>query len=104
MTRVPSLAETWLVEDGLAALDGLCPRCRAAFVRTLSRFSQGPREAFREIYRLSRAIRVQHVLAGRLDHARTCDDWEVLRIMDTLKAMILMAGSAPRHGLAGRPT
>lgn len=93
MSRRPCLAEEWFIDEGIASLGGLCPACRGAFRAELRFFSPNDREAFSNIYRMSRAIRVKAVLDGRLSNARKIDDWEALRVHRTLAGLTFMAAA-----------
>ena len=88
MSLAPSLAEQWFVDDNLLWLEGLCPECRAAFRGELRLFAATDRDALSEVFRQSRAIRVQAALAGR-GYRR--DDYESLHVHRTLRALISMA-------------
>lgn len=86
--RSPSLAEQWFVDDAVLAISRLCPLCRAKFQEELRLFHADDRAAFHEIYRQSRAIRVMRVMQDDIPAARKIDDWEVLRVLRTIRGMI----------------
>ena len=89
-TLRPCLAEEWFVEDGLTAMNGLCPLCRASLLKELSVFDADPARALSDVYRLSRAISVKHIMAHRFEAARAMDDWEALRVMRGISFMITL--------------
>lgn len=74
--RKPCLAEEWFVED---AVEKGMPEADA-----------------RDCYNLSRAIRIEHILAGRLDLARKTSDFAYVETMETITSLVVL-GAAVRE-------
>ena len=85
-TRAPCLDEQWFVADNLdRPLPGM------------HRFGNSSEEALSTIYRLSRAIQVNHILAGRHHLARHTHNFTAIDLMDSIKALIEMAQDQLGH-------
>lgn len=83
MTRECSLQEQWFVRDALEKGLDKHPH--------LSLLSDDPDEALRMCYRMSREIRVSHIMAGRFDEAKKVTNEAVLEALETFDALIRMA-------------
>lgn len=88
MTRAPSLAEQWFIEDTIEQMTGLCQSCRDDLGNWLRLFGRDDRTALHEIYVQSRAIRVTQ--------SRDCDNWEALRVMQFIGGCVDMASAGLR--------
>lgn len=84
----PSLSEQWFITDALEEMALVCPMCRAQMKRRLSLFADSPEAALSEIYKQSRAIRVQHVMGNRLTAGRKTSDWAALETLLVIEQVI----------------
>jgi hypothetical protein len=85
MTLAPSLGENWFVEDALES--GLHKHPLLALI------DADPETALRKCYKLSRGIRINHLLAGRFTDARDTTNTDTLNFLGTTAVLIAMAAA-----------
>lgn len=84
----PCLAEEWFIEDTCESIDKLCKTCRSIVEHKLSLYGKNRIEALSSIYDMSRSIRVMKFMSGKTEEARKMGNWEVVKVMNTIEALI----------------
>lgn len=79
----PCLAENWFVEDSME--DGTADHPLLQYF-----YPTDKEQALREVYRISRDLRVKRLFSGKIKEAKETSDKAALELMETIAVLIGM--------------
>ena len=79
----PCLAENWFVEDSME--DGTADHPLLQYFHPTDK-----EQALREVYRMSRDLRVNYVFMGKIEKARATTNTAALELMETFAVLLAM--------------